>query len=70
VDIKRFTLFIHAASWYTGANVIKLFAAVNYDFSYEARAFVPGKPFQHSLMFCGKVAFTKCCEYYDSNISF
>ncbi len=36
------------------ANVIKLFTAVSYDFSYQARAFVPGKPFQPSLMFAGK----------------
>jgi hypothetical protein len=31
------------------ANVIKLFTAVSYNFS-----FVPGKPFQPSLMFAGK----------------
>ncbi len=34
-----------------GANVIKLFTALSYDFSLKARAFVPGKPFQPSLMF-------------------
>jgi hypothetical protein len=34
-------------------NVIKLFTVVSYDFSYQARVFVPGKPFQPSLMFGG-----------------
>ena len=33
------------------ANVIKLFTAVSYDFLYLARAFVPGKLSQPSLMF-------------------
>jgi hypothetical protein len=28
------------------ANVIKIFAAVSYDFSKEARGLVPGKPFR------------------------
>ncbi len=32
------------------AIVIKLFTAVSYDFSLKARVFVPGKPFQSSLM--------------------
>jgi hypothetical protein len=32
-------------------NVIKLFVAVSYAFSKQALAFVPGKPFQPSLMF-------------------
>ncbi len=36
-----------------GVNVIKLFTAENYGFSKLARDFVPGKPFQPSLMFCG-----------------
>jgi hypothetical protein len=36
------------------ANVIKLFAAVSYDFSLKARGFVPGKPFQPSLIFVVK----------------
>jgi hypothetical protein len=36
------------------ANVIKIFTAVSYDFSLKARAFVPGKPFQTSLIFVGK----------------
>ncbi len=36
------------------ANVIKLFTAVSYEFSLLARVFVPGKPFQPSLMFAGK----------------
>jgi hypothetical protein len=35
-------------------NLIKLFTAVRYNFSLKARAFVPGKPFQPSLMFVGK----------------
>jgi hypothetical protein len=34
-----------------GANVIKLYTAVSYDFFNE---FVPGKPFQPSLLFVGK----------------
>jgi hypothetical protein len=37
-----------------GANVIKLNTALNYNFSQKARAFVPGKLFQPSLMFPGK----------------
>ncbi len=37
-----------------GANVIKHFTVVSYDFSFKARAFVPGKPFQPSLMFVDK----------------
>jgi hypothetical protein len=36
-----------------GANVIKLFTAISYEFLYQARAFVPGKLFQSSLMFAG-----------------
>jgi hypothetical protein len=36
------------------ANIIKLFRAVSYAFSLQARAFVPGKPFQPSLMYVGK----------------
>jgi hypothetical protein len=35
------------------SNVIKLFTAVNYEFSKLAR-FVPGKPFQPSLPYVGK----------------
>ncbi len=37
-----------------GACTTKLFTAVIYGFSYEAKVFVPGKPFQPSLMFAGK----------------
>jgi hypothetical protein len=37
----------------TGANVIKLFTDVSYDFIIIS-AFVPGKPYQPSLMFVGK----------------
>ncbi len=33
-----------------GPNVIKLFTAVLYECSLKARAFVPGKPFQPSLL--------------------
>jgi hypothetical protein len=36
----------------TGANVIKLFTAVSYNFSQLAEVFVPGKPFHPSVMFC------------------
>ncbi len=35
-------------------DVIKLFMSVIYKFLYQARAFVPDKPFQPSLMFVGK----------------
>ncbi len=42
-----------------GANPIKLFTAVIYDFSLQARVFVPGKPFQSSLMFAGKAGVTR-----------
>jgi hypothetical protein len=38
-----------------GANPIKLFTAVIYEFSFYATVFVPGKPFQPNLMFVGKV---------------
>ncbi len=37
-----------------GANVMKLFTAVNYKRSQNAIAFAPGKLFQLSLMFAGK----------------
>ncbi len=39
------------------ANIFKLFTVVSYDFSKKARAFVPGKPFQPSVMFAGKACF-------------
>jgi hypothetical protein len=35
-------------------NVIRLFTAVSYEYSYLNRAFVTAKPFQPSLMFVGK----------------
>jgi hypothetical protein len=38
----------------SGANVIKLFMDVIYEFLLWARAFVSGKPFQPWLMFAGK----------------
>jgi hypothetical protein len=38
----------------SGGNSIKLFTTVIYGFSKQARVFVPGKPFQPSLMFAGK----------------
>jgi hypothetical protein len=38
----------------TGANVIKLFMAVSYEFLNEARLFVRVNPFQPSVMFAGK----------------
>ncbi len=37
-----------------GDNVIKLFTSAIYGFSSEARVFVPGKPFQPSLVSIGK----------------
>jgi hypothetical protein len=39
---------------FSGANVIKLFSSVIYDYSLQARVFVPGKPFQPSLMIVGE----------------
>jgi len=36
------------------ANGIKLFTAVRYKFSQEARVFILGRPFQQSLLFVGK----------------
>ncbi len=35
------------------ATVIKRFTAVSYEYSLYARVFVPGKPFQDSLVFEG-----------------
>ncbi len=35
-------------------NVTKLFTSVIYEILLEAKAFVPGKPFQPSLIFVGK----------------
>jgi len=37
-----------------GNNVIKLFTPAIFRFSYQARVFVPGRPFQLSLLFAGK----------------
>jgi len=37
-----------------GACINKLIMAVIYGFPEEAKVFVPGKPFQPSLMFAGK----------------
>ncbi len=37
----------------TGVNPIKLFTAVIYGYLQSATVFVPGKPFQPSLMFAG-----------------
>ncbi len=37
-----------------GACIIKHFMSVIYGFSNLARVFVPGKPFQSSLMFAGE----------------
>jgi hypothetical protein len=37
-----------------GANVIKPSMVVIYEFSFKARMFVSGRPFQPSLMFVGK----------------
>ncbi len=34
--------------------VLKLFTAVIYEFLLQVRVYVPGKPFQRSLMFEGK----------------
>jgi hypothetical protein len=46
--VKGFTV---RALW---ANPIKLFMKVIYKYLLQARAFVPGMPFQPSLMFAGK----------------
>ncbi len=51
LDVRQVCRFFEVVE--TGGNVIKLFMAVSYTFSLQARAFVPGKPFQHSLMFVG-----------------
>ncbi len=46
---------VASPSWtQLGANVIKLFTAVSYEFSKKARAFVPGKLIHPILMFAGK----------------
>ncbi len=37
-----------------GAYIIKHFTAVIYGFSLSVRVFVPGKPFQPSLVFAGE----------------
>jgi hypothetical protein len=37
-----------------GADPIKIFTVVIFEFSQYARVFVPGKPFQPSLMFVSK----------------
>jgi hypothetical protein len=37
-----------------GANPIKLFTAVIYEFSWKASVFVPGETFQISLMYASK----------------
>jgi hypothetical protein len=39
---------------FAGANVMKLFTAVSYEFSKLARVSVPCKPFQLSLLLAGK----------------
>jgi hypothetical protein len=38
---------------YPGANVIKRFSALSYEFSLYARVFVSGKPLQLKLLFVG-----------------
>jgi len=38
----------------TVANVMKLLTAVSYDFSKQAKVFVPVNPFQPSLTFVGE----------------
>jgi len=35
----------------TGTNIIKLFTTVTYEWGQQIRVFVPGAPFQPSLMF-------------------
>jgi hypothetical protein len=55
--INYFTCIIYTVSVFVstpGACTIKLFSAIVYGFSQEARAFDSGKPFQPSLMFAGK----------------
>ncbi len=39
----------------SGPNVIKLFTVVIYECSQKTRVLVSGRPFQHNLMFVGKV---------------
>jgi hypothetical protein len=49
--IAVLTLVVELAA--PGACTIKLFMVVIYGFSFQARVFVPVKPFQPSLMFAG-----------------
>ncbi len=51
---KKFYNIDTDAELRAGANVIKLFTVVSHKFLLQARAFVPGKPFQLSLMFVSK----------------
>ncbi len=37
-----------------GANVIKIFTAMSYEFLLESKMFASSKPFQPSLLFVGK----------------
>jgi hypothetical protein len=47
-------VFVTNSHFHPGANPMKLFTAVIDGFSQIAGVFVPGKPFQPSLMFAGK----------------
>jgi hypothetical protein len=42
-------------TYHTRAQCYKKFKAVIYERSYQASVFLPGKPFQPSLIFVGKV---------------
>ncbi len=51
------------------SNVIKPFTAVSYAFSKYAKAFVPGMPFQPTLMFAGKARSLPECRTLKGAIS-
>ncbi len=53
-DHNKCYLFNANFHYCPGPDIIKLFKPMNYKFSKKARAFVPVKPFQPSLMFVGK----------------
>jgi hypothetical protein len=52
--VKLTTVFNYELWGIPGACAIKLFTVLIYGFSYQARVFVLGKPFEVGLMFMGK----------------
>ncbi len=47
--IMKFFIYFHTITWSSGANAIKHFASIIYEFLYEDRAFVSGKLFKPGL---------------------